>query len=192
GGHSLGLYHVACSSLEHELRHEAAFGANRNDDRVLDLLRLGQAENFGTEVLRPVRPADAATCDLAESQVQAFDARRIHEDLVARSRQRQGVQRATGELEGDEVLWLPIGVDLIEIGANGGCDRVDEAAEDAILVETFDPSERRFDAACDLGLARLALVRRDMEARVEASSEQANEIGGGGCGVVQGTPNVPR
>ena len=31
--------------------HEPALGALRHDDRVLDLLRLGQAENFGTEIL---------------------------------------------------------------------------------------------------------------------------------------------
>src|SRR6185436_20784373 len=42
------------------LRHEAAFGADRDDHRVLDVLRLHQAEHFGAEVFAPIGPADAA------------------------------------------------------------------------------------------------------------------------------------
>ena len=66
------------------LRHEAALGADRHDDGVLDLLRLHQAQHLGAEILRPVGPADAAARHLAEAQMHALDARRIDEDLVER------------------------------------------------------------------------------------------------------------
>src|SRR5262249_13340862 len=127
------------AALEQQLGHEPALGTDRNDDRVLDLLRLGQAENFGTKILRPVRPADAAARDLAETQVHAFDPGRIDEDLIARSRQRHGVKRAACKLDGDELLRLPAGVDLVEIGADRRLDRIDEAAQDAVLVEACTP-----------------------------------------------------
>ena len=73
-GDSLRLHDLARGAFRHQLRHEAAFGANRHDHRVLDLLRLYQPEDLGTEILRPVRPADAASCDLAEAQMHALHA----------------------------------------------------------------------------------------------------------------------
>ena len=82
------------SALGRLLGHEAALGADRHDDGVLDLLRLDQAEHLGAEILRPVGPAQAAARDLAEAQVHAFDARRIDENLVERSWQRQLVDLA--------------------------------------------------------------------------------------------------
>ena len=145
------------------LRHEAALGADRHDHGVLDLLRLDQAEDLGAEILRPVGPADAAARHLAEAQMHALDARRIDEDLVERSRQRQAVELAARELDGDELLRLPVGVDLIEIGADRRLHRVDEAAQDAVLVEAFDLRQRGFDRGGDLGLARLALLGEIVE-----------------------------
>src|SRR5262249_8297439 len=155
-----------------------ALGADWNDDRVLDLLRLNEAQNFGAKVLRPVRPADAAARDLAETQVHALDPRRINEDLVTRARQRHGVEPAACKLDGDELLRLPAGVDLVEIGADRRLDRVDEAAQDAVLVEALHPAERSFDRAGDLGLARLARVGGNIEARIEARAEQTHKVGG--------------
>ena len=47
------------------LDDEAALGADRDDDGVLDRLRLHQPEHLGAEVLAAVRPADAAARDPA-------------------------------------------------------------------------------------------------------------------------------
>ena len=58
--------------------------ADRHDHRVLHHLRLHQAQHLGAEVLRPVGPAQAAARDLAAAQVDAFEARRVDEDLVQR------------------------------------------------------------------------------------------------------------
>ena len=59
------------------LRHKAALGTDRDNDRVLHLLRLDQAEYFGAVVLRSVRPTQAASRYLAEAQMQTFDARAL-------------------------------------------------------------------------------------------------------------------
>ena len=85
---------VAIGRRRQALGHEAAFGADRHDDGVLDLLRLDEAQDLGAEILRPVGPAHAAARDLAEAQMNAFDTRRIDEDLVERPRRRQVVDLA--------------------------------------------------------------------------------------------------
>jgi hypothetical protein len=54
---------------------EAALGAGRHDHRVLDQLRLHQAEDLGAEIVAPVGPAQAAAGDRAAAQVDALDAR---------------------------------------------------------------------------------------------------------------------
>src|SRR5262249_57495482 len=86
--------------------------------------------------------------------------------------------RATCELDGDDLLRLPAGIDLIEVGANRRGDRIDETAQDAVLIQAVDVGEGRLDPAGDLTLTRLALLGRDIEARIEAGGEQVHEIGG--------------
>ena len=54
---------------------EAALGAGRDDHRILDHLRLHQAEDLGAEIVAPVGPAEAAAGDRAAAQVDALDAR---------------------------------------------------------------------------------------------------------------------
>ena len=99
GGHALGHELFAAGAFLEQLRHEAALGADRHDHRVLDLLRLHETEDLGAEILRPVRPADAAARHLAEAQVHALDPRRIDEDFVERRRQRNA-----GDLAGSRYL----------------------------------------------------------------------------------------
>ena len=139
GGGALGLDLLAGAALRHQLRHEAALGADRHDDRVLDLLRLHQPEDLGAEILRPVGPADAAARDLAEAQVHALDPRRIDEDLVERLRQRQAFELAARELDRDLRLRPALDIDLVEVGAQRRLHRVDEVAQDAVLVQALRP-----------------------------------------------------
>src|SRR5438045_1750327 len=82
GPPGLGRDRLPPAAGRQALRHIAAFGANRHDHRVLDLLRFHQSEDFGAKVLRPVRPADAAARDLAEAHMNGLETRRIDEDLV--------------------------------------------------------------------------------------------------------------
>ena len=158
------------------LGHEAAFGADRDDDGILDLLGLDQPEHLGAEILRPVRPAQATAGDLAEAHMDAFDARRVDEDLVERARQRHAVDLAGGELERDRAARVPVGTDLEEVGAQRRVDQVDEAAQDAVLVEAGDVGERGFDALT-LGLDLLgALIFGEM--RIELGDEELHQPGG--------------
>ena len=63
-----GLEHgVAAAACRQTLRIEAALGADRHDDGVLDLLRLDQAEYFGAVVLGAVRPPEPTARDRAEA-----------------------------------------------------------------------------------------------------------------------------
>ena len=104
GGDAFRLDGLARPAGRQKFRHEAALGADRHDHRVLDVLRLDQAENFGAEILRPVGPANAAARHLAEAQMHGFDPRRIDEYLVERPRQRHVVDFAAGKLDRDQVL----------------------------------------------------------------------------------------
>ena len=45
---------IAIGGRRQAFGHEAAFGADWHDHRVLDLLGLDQAEDLGAEILRPV------------------------------------------------------------------------------------------------------------------------------------------
>ena len=64
-GDDLLLERLAATLHRWALDHEAALRANRNDQRVLDHLRLHQAQDLGAEVLAPVRPAQATARHLA-------------------------------------------------------------------------------------------------------------------------------
>ena len=85
------------------LQDEAALRAVRHDDRVLDPLRLHQAEDLGAVVLLAVGPADAAAGDHAAAQVDRLHLRRIHEDLEQRERLRHlgNVRRPQLDDEGE-------------------------------------------------------------------------------------------
>src|SRR5262249_56832892 len=100
--------------------------------------------------------------DLAETQMHAFDPGRINEDLVERPRQRHGVKPAARKLDGDEVLRVSTGVDLVEVGADRRLDRIDEATQDAVLVEALHASQRGLDRTGELGLPRPARVRANI------------------------------
>lgn len=127
------------------LGDEPALGADRHDDGVLHHLRLDQAEDLGPEVLPPVRPAQPAARDLAEAQVHALDARRVHPDLVRRSRRRQVRDGLRVELHRDVRVRVPAERLLEEVGAQGRLDDGQEGAQDAVLVEARHLVERRVD-----------------------------------------------
>ena len=155
------------------LRHEAAFRADRDDHRVLHLLRLDEAEHLGAEILRPVGPAQAPARDLAEAQVHALDARRIDEDLVERTRQRQRVDLGAFELEGDRCAGQPVLVDLEEVRADCGFDEIGEAAQDAVIIKACHRLELVFDLGADSGLPR-GPIR--FGTRVETGIEQRDDL----------------
>ena len=106
----------------------------------------------------------------------ALDARGIDKDFVQRPRQRHGVELAARKLHRNELLRPFVAVELIEIGADRGLHRVDEAAQDAILVEAVDRLQRGFDRAGDESLTRRAFALRHAEMRVEAGVKRSHDL----------------
>ena len=82
---------------------ESAFCARRHDNRVLDALRLHQAKDFRTEVVTPVRPAQATARHRSSAQVNAFHARRIDKYLTPRQRRRQAGDLCAIQFEGQSL-----------------------------------------------------------------------------------------
>ncbi len=74
-GDGFGLNIVTRAGGRQPPRHEATLGPTRDDDRVLYLLSLDQAEHLGAVVLLAIRPAQPATGHLATAQVYALDPR---------------------------------------------------------------------------------------------------------------------
>ena len=85
---------------------EAALGAGRDDHRILDQLRLHQAEDLGAEVVAAVGPAQAAASDRAAAQVDAFDARAVDPDLAPRHRPREAGDQRGVDLERQRFVGL--------------------------------------------------------------------------------------
>ena len=105
---------------------EAALRADRHDDRVLDLLGLHEAEDLGTEILAPVRPAQSAARHRATAQMHRLDARREQEYLDQGARQRQFVDCLRVELERERGLGPAIGAGLEKIGPERRLNEVEE------------------------------------------------------------------
>jgi len=81
---AFGEPRVAVRRRRQLLGIESAFGAGRNDDGILDQLRLHEAEDFGPEIVAPVGPAQSASRDRSAAQVDSFDPGRIDPDLAPR------------------------------------------------------------------------------------------------------------
>ena len=126
--------------------HEAALGAHRHDQCVLDVLRFHQPENFGAEILGSLRPANAAAGDRPGAQMHTLDPRTVQEDLKCRTRLRQ-----TGDPGGIEFQRQPrsrvtVRIAAKVIGAQGRQYHRQKGAQDAILVRADHRGDRAAQA----------------------------------------------
>ena len=128
--------------------HEPALGADRHDDRVLHRLGFNQPEHLGPVVFAPVRPAETAAGDAAEAQVYPFDARRANEEFGVRARLRQRWQRLCVDLQHH---YRRVGVGPVVARAQRRGDQIQEAAQDAVLVQCGDLVQTRQGAVGQLG-----------------------------------------
>ena len=147
-----------------------------HDHGVLDELGAHEAQHLRAEVLRPVRPADAAARDRREAQMDRLHARRVDPDLAERARLRRRLHGLAVELEGERGRPPAVGVRLVEAGAHRGVDQVVELAQDAVLVEARHGGQRAFDALPDRRLGRLPLGRAQAAMRIEAQMEQLDQV----------------
>src|ERR1019366_3829368 len=156
--------------------HETAFGAYRNDDGILYLLRLHQSENLGAEIFAPIGPADAAASDVSHPQVHAFHARREYEHLEQGLGQRQLAQFLAFHLEGQIVLELARLGRPVRIGAYRGGQGVPQGTQNAVLVRTRHFLQPYANALVE-PRERAAPARRG-QPRVEARHEKIGEGAG--------------
>ena len=158
-GDALGLLRIAVAAERRLLDEESALGADRHDDRVLDHLRLDQAQHLGAEILAPVGPAQAAARHRAEAQVDAFHPRRAHPNLAERHRLGQVGHLVRIEFVADVRPWCAV-PQLEEAGAQGGTDDGDEAAQDAVLVQAGNVLQQHADGLLEGGDLFLARSRQ--------------------------------
>ena len=155
--------------------HEAALGAVGHDHRVLHHLRLDQAQDLGAEVLRPVRPADAAARHLAAAQMNPFHPRRVYEHFYHRPGLRQALDHLAVQLQRQIGLGLAVRVRLVVVGPQRRLDEIDEAADDAVLVQALHGFELGFDPLGDL--RGLGVVGGGIEAGGEQRHQVADDLG---------------
>ena len=121
-------------------------------------MRLDQSQDFGPEILAPVGPAQTAARHHAEAQVHALDARTINKDLAKRTRERQLVQGARIQFEGQVRFDRAFVRALGEVGAQCRFDAIEEAADDTVFVQIADRFQCRFDLADQRLGARLVIA----------------------------------
>ena len=78
---------------------KAAFGADRDNDRIFDDLCLDEPQYLGTEVLWTIRPSESAPGNQATPQVHRLNASREYEDLDHRPGPGHPADRTTVNLE---------------------------------------------------------------------------------------------
>ena len=167
---------LATAAGRRALDHEPALGADRDDQRVLDHLRLHQPQHLGAEVLGAVRPAQPTAGDLAAAQVHSLEARRVHEDLELRARRGQERDPLGVELERQKRSRGVVLVDHEIVGAQRRAHHRLEAAQDPVLVEAGD----RVDRLPDLGgqpLGSVGVAGVGIKPGAEQLDQQRGDVG---------------
>ena len=191
-GQHLGLVRLAVGRVRQPLAHEAALGAGRDDDRVLDLLRLDQAEHLGAEVLEPVRPAQPAARHPAEAQVHCLQPGRVDEDLelgprLGDPRHGAGVELEHQRLGPADARPGTGAVLLVVVGPQGGVDQRQVRAEDPVGIQAGHLVEL---AAEFLGDGLAALGRALLLTGIEPGLEQPDQQPGDGRVAAQDAPHI--
>ncbi len=172
-GDPLAQVRLAVGRRGRALQHEAALGADRDDDDVLHHLRLDQAQDLGAEILGAVGPAQPAARDLAAAQVHALEPRRVDEDLEHRLRLGQPGHPGRVELERQVAARAALGVAPPEVGARRRLDQRNVRAQHAVLGQVVHGVERLGDRARRLRAAHRAL---GPQRRVEAVAEHRHQL----------------
>jgi hypothetical protein len=166
---------LAVTGRRRLLQHEAALGAHRHDDGVLDHLRLHQRQHLGAEVVGAVGPAQPAARHLAAAQVDALEARRVDEDLDHGPRRGQSRHARRVELERQERAQragrarMPA-AGAPEVGTQRALDERLQLAQHAVLGQVLHLLQCPFETA---GLRRGGLVV--VLGRVQPQLEQLDQ-----------------
>ncbi len=122
----------------------------------------------------------------------ALDPRRIDEYLELGHRLGQLGNQPRVELEAEIRLVLAVGVRLVEVGAQGGLDQVQVAAQDAVFVEYLHLVQRGQNGLFQALLLVVQVVLGQLARQVEAGLEQPGQLTGDVGVVVQGAGDVAK
>ena len=189
GADGLGLLGVAIAAGAHDagqvFREEAALGADRHDDGVLDLLGLHQTQDLGAEIVAAVRPAQAPARHGAEAQVDALDVRRPDEDLAIGFGQGQVVEFARGDLDRNVRLEAAVGCRLVIVGALDRPDQGHHPAQRPVMVQRLHVHQQGVDLVRQFGARGRTIIGRTPVGRVEFAGEEGQKGAGDGGIVAQ-------
>ena len=164
---------------------EPALGADRDDNGILDLLRLDQSQHLGAEIVTTVGPAQAAPRDRAEAKMHTLDMRGPDEDLPERLRQGQIGQFARGDLDRDMGLGPSAGAGLVVVGAFDRLDEQDHPAQGPVVVEALHVLKLGVDRLDQPAHGGLAAGRIAPRCGIEFGREQGQQAPGHGRIVTQ-------
>ncbi|VXC89677.1 hypothetical protein PSEUDO9AZ_20590 [Pseudomonas sp. 9AZ] len=120
----------------------------------------------------------------------AFNTRRVDEDFELRRRPRNIRNRPRVELEAEVGLVLPGRIGLVEVGAQGGFDQVQVAAQDAVFVKHRNVVQRSENCLLKLLLLVFQVIGGELARQVEARLEQAHQLLGDISVVDQGAGDI--
>ena len=157
---------------------KAAFCAAWYDHCVFDPLGLHQPEDFGAEIIAPIRPSKAATRNRASTQMNAFNAAGIDENLAPRHRIGQIGHAARIDFKGERFLaaWGK------GIAAQNGPNKRFVKAQEPVIIDRGNIGQSalngrlcclyRFSAACFALRLEIRVVMR-----TEQSDQRGSDIG---------------
>ena len=145
---------------------ETTLGTGRNNNGILDHLRLDQAQNLGAEVVAAVGPAQTATRHIAKAQVHTFHTRGVYENLELGVRKRRKIDLLGRNLERKRFSTQ------VCVGAQNSLENFQERAQVAIGVQGWNLVEFFANLLQDFFALSFALLIGEPIVRVEASVEE--------------------
>ena len=124
---------------------EGSLGALGNDDRVLHLLRLDEAQDLDPEILETIAPAQPTARDISHAEVSALGPDAAHPDLVPGPRIGHRLYLTAVELESDRRLGIFQKAGLEVVRAHRGLDQIQQTPQRAVVIDTLYGLERRVE-----------------------------------------------
>ena len=152
--------------------HKTAFGTDRHDHGIFDVLCFHQAQNLGTKIFAPVRPAQSAARDAPHPQVHPFHGRAKHPGFDLGSRQWQTGNAGGIQLEREGGACLAAAG--VEITAPAGRDHGKQCTQNTILVCALKSIQRQRKPLPQA--TGLALARRFGQLRIMARCKKCMQV----------------
>ena len=149
---------------------EATLRSGGDNDGVLHHLSLDQAQHLGAEVVATVGPAQAASCDIAEAQVNTLNARGVYENLEL------------GAGQGCEINLLRCNLDgkcltaQVSVSTQDGANHLAQGAQVTVSIQGGDLVQFLNQGSLKIFTACVALLVVQAIVRVEADVEELHQV----------------